>query len=275
MRRQIDAYLTAVQMDPERRHLFVEGYRNRNFLTWLCGNEIHSNVSVLPIDAIDFSEAVDGGNRGRLVEIARTIEGQTDAIMFFADADYDILLKRKLLSNVFYTDRRDIEGYIFSERSLEKIFVLSLNTEKSSTNFFKLIVSICKRIASIRIYSEETSSRIAFKSTSLKRYITKDSMFLFNLEGYTRALLQNSNISLSRLESVLLGAKSIEERLDDLDHYEYIHGKDVISVFERLLHIFGVKDGEAERLLWATVDRPECCLHPRLKETLKYMKKII
>ncbi|TGV40432.1 hypothetical protein EN829_003795 [Mesorhizobium sp. M00.F.Ca.ET.186.01.1.1] len=154
-------------------------------------------MTVLTVDAVDFAVPVSGGNRGRLVEFAKIVEGKTTAIMFFADADYDLLLNKKPPGNVLLTDRRDIEGYIFNERAIGKILRLSLCTTEESKPLFNAIISICKRVAAIRVFSEERGLKLPFQDTNLKRYISKGTNPMLDEGAYIKALMQNGEISLS------------------------------------------------------------------------------
>lgn len=273
VRRQIDAYLTAIRMDPKRRHPFVEGLRDRNFLLWVCGSAINSDLTILTIDAVEFVTPIAGGNRGRLVEFAKIAEGQTDAIMFFADADYDVLLERSLPGNLLVTDRRDIEGYVFSEISVDKILKLSLNSNNSANPIFRSVMRICRKVAAIRIYSEEKGLKLPFQETNLKRHISKIGSNELDSKAFVRSLFQNANLSISGVDEFLEKVGITESKIASIDELQYIHGKDVLNSAERIFHIHGIREGEIERLLWAAVERPDYELYPNLKATIEYMTK--
>jgi hypothetical protein len=260
-------------MDPKRRHLFVEGLRDRNFLLWICGGEINSDLTVLTIDSVEFVTPIAGGNRGRLVEFAKIAEGQTEAIMFFADADYDVLLERPLPRNLVVTDKRDLEGYTFNEISIDKILRLSLNSTNSADPIFRSIIEICKKVAWLRILSEENGLQLPFQETNIKKYISREFRYELDVAKFTRALMQNAGMSLSLIGDILEDLKKVEKRMASVEASVYIHGKDVLAVSDKVFRLHGLHEGEIEKLLWAAIERPDYTRYPNLKAAIEYMTK--
>lgn len=256
IKRTPEAIVTAHVMDPARRELFVEGPRDRLFLRWLLGKDLHSNANVIEISAIDLPDVNAGGERGRLMAFARWLDGREVRIRFFADADFDRLLGRAVPPKVWLTDLRDMEGYILCELCLEKVLKLGVGTEAiTAENLIETVRTLGRRLGLLRLLSEKEGFNLPFQRTNLSRYLR----FLGGrlgliFEGYVQALLQNAEINLGMKDSVLNGLAVLEREYARFPDSEIIHGKDTFSIIAKALSKFDVEEEEVKKMLWTSFE---------------------
>src|SRR5271155_3700280 len=104
LRRHFEAVITAHAMDRSRKELYVEGQRDRLFLSWLIDGTRDPNVSIHEIETLELPGEVSGGNRGRLIRLVELLENAEVRICAFADADWDRLFGRRLPRRLWLTD---------------------------------------------------------------------------------------------------------------------------------------------------------------------------
>lgn len=258
IRREPKAILVAHVMDSARRELYVEGMRDRLFLGWLVRDEKDPDTTIIQIASVNI-QIDGGGERGRLFAFARWLDDQQlDAINIrcFADADFDRLLNRERPHSIWLTDPRDLEGYTLCVECLDKMLKLGVNTEAmSAEEILEIVTSICSRLGLLRLLSERDALDLPFQRTDLRRRLRFISGQLrVDFDAYLRALLQNADISLARIPSVLRALDDLDEELRDVPHSEIIHGKDALLVIDKLLSRFGVKPNESSRMLWTSFE---------------------
>lgn len=272
IRREPSAFLTALKMDPARRHLFVEGHRDRLFLNWLAGDKKKPEVVVLDINAIEI-KVEQGGNRQRLFEFARRIPADVTAIRFFADADFDRILARPTPTCVWLTDCRDFEGYVLSIKCIDKILKIGIATEtkQASSLLFEIKVA-CRKIAELRYISEMEGLSLPFQKLDIARYTKVDGeRIIFDFDRYLRAILQNAELSLTELEPLRSKLESAAERLAGLADEDLVHGKDVVGILAKALAPHGVSKDESKRLIWTSFDPQSVKPGSSLDEVLNFL----
>jgi len=209
MHRDLAAYLVAHKMDATRRDLIVEGNHDRAFLNWVAGDKIKSNTKILEVSTVFSKELVgddveEGGKRQRIISLAQQIGETNPRIQFFVDADFDRILKRKVPTNVSFTDYRDLEGYFLSEPCLEKVIQLYIHrTDLEAKDLLSLICRIGREIGFLRLLSTIEEMKLPFQRTSVVKYLRGENLQI-SVQGssYLRALLQNAGISLAELPNV-------------------------------------------------------------------------
>lgn len=257
LRRSPQAVLVAHAMDTSRKELYVEGQRDRLILLWLLGVDLSSNVSVREIAFVDLPIDMPGGERGRLTYFANWL-GQRDVrIRMFADADWDRLLERPVPTRVWLTDHRDMEGYVFCERCIDRVLRLGIGTDRiSAAVLLANFRENGRRLGLIRIMSELDGLNLPFQGTRLGRHLqAKGGHVSLDLNGYLRALLQNAGISLSRLEELRTRLLEVEQAYASVADAQIIHGKDGMCLLTSALSNFGVSPEDCPRLLWSTFDQ--------------------
>src|ERR1700731_4950895 len=112
MRWKLSEFIYEMQQDTDRRVFFVEGIRDQVFWSKSLQLARRSGTVVYAISTLDCG-AVPGGERGRLLWAAEQLSSSSIAerLQFFADADFDRLLRRKNPDNMILTDGRDLESY--------------------------------------------------------------------------------------------------------------------------------------------------------------------
>ena len=253
--RQPDAVLTAHRMDPSRRELYVEGTRDRLFLTWLLGKRQPTDAIVQEIAFIEIPNVL-GGERGRLIQFANWLEDKDVGIRMFADADCDRVLGRTVPKRVWLTDNRDLEGYVLRIECIDKVLRLGIATDKITAELLlRAIKKHCRRLGILRLLSERDSLKLPFQTTNLKRFIKLSNGELnLDFDGYFRALLQNASISLKQFKSLHERFVELECCYENTPDIELIHGKAAICIIDAALAKFGIRDEEGGRLLWCSFE---------------------
>jgi hypothetical protein len=203
VKRDVVAILAAHRLDPARRELYVEGHRDRMVLLWLVGADLHENSRIVEVRFVDVN--VDtGGERGRLLKFAAEVEGDPAQIRALVDADFDRLLGMTVPSNVWLTDRRDLEGYVLREDCLDKVFRLAASTDQVNVgDILRALTSAARRLSALRVMSARTGLDLPFQKTPLAKHVAATKTgFTLDIESYLRVLLQNGGVSLSRYGAI-------------------------------------------------------------------------
>jgi hypothetical protein len=255
IKRHPDAIVTAHLMDRSRKELYVEGARDRLFLSWLLGQRLNANASIREVSSVELP-AVEGGERGRIIHFAEILGEEAIQLRMFADADWDRILGRTVPWRVWLTDSRDMEGYVLREECLSKTLSLGVGTERVSAARVLLTVRAHGRtLGAIRLMSELDSLNLPFQKTCVEKYMEgKAGEVALDLKGYLRALLQNAHISLARLQELQERVHAVEALHDKVPDSEMIHGKDALAIVAVLFSEFGLDRKECERLLWTSFE---------------------
>lgn len=275
MRRELDAILTAHEMDPVRRELYVEGPSDQIFVKWIAGNSINPNAQVLTIDFVDMPNNAQGGARTRLIAFAKSVEGYQAQIKCFADADTDRLHKVSTPTNVWLTDLRDMEGYLFREDCIDKLLKLGLGEEVISAHqLLHTIFRFGRTLGLLRLVSDEEKLNLPFQGTDMRRSLScsRERLDLdLNLDRYITTLLQNAGLN-QRL-SKQIKAKIEEKRvlLHEVPDHELVHGKDTLCLLKKTLHAHGVHQDDAVRILRTCFERNLVEEYPSLKNAIEYI----
>jgi hypothetical protein len=255
-------------MDPDRLELYVEGRRDRVFLQWILKGNQSKHALIKEIAFVDLPGVV-GGERGRLIAFASAVEGKTQRLLFFADADYDRLLGRSLPGNVILTDGRDLEGYILREDCMEKVIALGLTSDTiPADKVLNQALMVGKRLAHIRLLSEINNLRLAFQATNLKKHLVweKDGSLSFSLKTYLSALLSNSQRSLTQTDYILSEVQNLEMRFKETPILELIHGKDFMEILDKFLD-HATKDARiTSDTIWMTFERSHVLFYQALQK---------
>jgi hypothetical protein len=274
MRRDPEAILAAHKIDPERRELYVEGITDRAFFEWLAGEEKHPNARVLTAETVDLPSC-QGGERGRLLHFAELVEESDAQIRFVADADFDRLLGQNVPQNVWLTDTRDLDGYLLSVVSIEKLMKLALGECICDPGKIQLaVLKACRPLGVLRFVSNDENLKLPFQKTKIQKIIHWDlrrSKITLNLQRHIQSLLQNAGISLRAAAKIRESMDVATERFRDRADHELVHGKDAIGVIAELLNAYGVPREVAFPALRATFERSYAQKWPNLKEALGFL----
>lgn len=256
IRRDPNAILIALRMDPARRHLFVEGHRDRLFFDWLVSDRIHPDATILEIDLVDIPDQGVGGMRARLLAFARLVSDQQERLMCFADADYDRLFARDIPKFVWMTDGRDLEGYVLNVECFDKVLRVGVATDTvDAEELLKIVREIGRPLGLLRVLSEMNELFLPFQKTNLGKFIKlDDGAIRLNFQNYLKALLQNADMGLDKLSNIQEDLMKLQTDLNEQPDDQIIHGKDAFCIIEKALARFGVKSGEAAKLMWTSFE---------------------
>lgn len=256
LRRSPEAVAVAHAMDHSRKELYVEGQRDRLFLSWLLGRNMNVNTSVREINFVDLPTGILGGERGRLIYFANWLGTRATRIRMFADADWDRLLTRPVPERIWLTDHRDMEGYVLSEKCLDKVLRLGVGTDAISAEALLANVrEVGRLLGLVRLMSERDALGFPFRRTQLERHLDVHACQVsLDLEGYLRALLQNAGISLARLGGLKDRLAEVEPIYASIPDSEIIHGKDAMCILEVALSRFEIDPRDVPRLMWTSFE---------------------
>jgi hypothetical protein len=121
----------------------------------------------------------------------------------FADADTDRILDKTVPSNVWLTDKRDLEGYILRPECIEKVIRMGyLNDRLNVDEVLRQARFLGRELGILRLMSDLDERNLPFRRTDLSRHLRiEGDLVNFNIEGYVTALLQNAGISRCRDKS--------------------------------------------------------------------------
>lgn len=273
MRQDPQRILAAHRMDPGRRELYVEGPGDRIFLGWLVGDQKSPHARIIEVDLVELSSDVTGGKKGRLIAFAGEVEGAGAQIKVFADADTDRILDRAVPSNVWLTDKRDLEGYILRPECIEKIVRLGhLNDRLDVDAILQQATSLGREVGILRLMSDLDKRDLPFQRTDLKRHLrAAKSVVHLNFEGYVTALLQNAGISLKERSEIVNRHHEVAEAYSHVDDVQLIHGKDAIVALGDLLHANGLPSQDTGRLLRCSYERQWITENPYLERVYNFL----
>lgn len=273
--RDIESVKASFVMDPHRKEIYVEGFDDVNFITWLAGDSRDDNVLIqdmtsIKIDSILKNKAA--GNKEKAICFSEylRISRQNLPILFFVDADYDRVLGKKCGDNVLFTDQRDLEGYFFSKDVIEKIkYACKLSFRTDCTIMLKDVKEVAHYISCCRIFSYAFELKLPFKETSLDKYITvvEGNVFL-KKEEYVRALMQNAGISLRHWKCFVENIECVCEEFVDADRGDMFHGKDALILISKILGLPTRNYDESVKIFRAAFEKAAVREYPFLTKVL-------
>jgi len=271
----LSEFLFELEADSKRRVLFVEGLRDLAFWRGLVPPLDRGDTVIYPITAIK-CELADGGERGRLLCIARTVLATKSSgrILFFADADDDRILGRKEPANVVFTDGRDLESYGLTQACLICLCVRGIGMDEVAAEaVLNRVVAVTRPIGVLRVASARADLKLPFQRTfearrDLRRFLIGDSLDIGRLVS---TLLQNAGISLAKTDEVGELLRQETDRLSGVGHDQIVHGKDFTRA---LATFFGLDDGQAERLLFLSIDFADIASRPNIAQVRGWMRTV-
>jgi len=281
LRRDPEAIIAAFELDPERRVLYVEGTSDQAFFNWLTKKSLNSNSMVSCIDEVNLPATGSddsGGNRGRLLRFLMQVQNEGVSIAGFVDKDQDHLLgNESSLANVFYTDFRDRESYVFFEENLDTALRMGvgLHTVEAS-ELLKSTFETSLKLAAIRLVSEKRKLKLPVSSTNWDKHVTarKGIVQAVDLDRIVNQLFQQANHSLKQKKSVLGEVLSTVEALSKYDPRQVVHGKDTMRILDRQFKSLRVKVDDVSIVLKATF-RPELISSfPNLRAAVDFLVSV-
>jgi len=277
IRREPEAHIQSLKMDPERRIMVVEGKEDRLLLEHICDNELDNNTIILEIESVELPDKIDGGNRGRIIHFALLSEAFLNQIKFFIDKDYSSFIGEVLPKNVITTDYRDIENYLFELNSVDKFLKIGLKTEKLSANQLLNQIYKAKDFGIIRITSLINELKLSINKTNekLSKYITIDDDFNINIDydKYLVSLIQNTS-SKHELKELKSQIDNIRKQQNSESVRNLIHGKDALSIIQLISLKINKKNTNIESAFWMSFEPKNLGSYEKLNQTIKYLKNL-
>jgi hypothetical protein len=273
IQRDLKAILAAHRIDPERRELYVEGKRDRLLLHWLAEPDIDYNTSIIEIANVYLPNETVGGERGRLLALARASQTWEAQMAFLADADFDRILRRRVPRNVWLTDRRDMEGYLLREECFRKAMVIGHGIETWSPQELLLEVQKTGRtLGLLRLVSEVDHLDLPFRKLKLERYVgIKNKTLSIKVDQLLQTLLQNARLTIKRRDGIMQRFEQLKEEYSSMPDSELIHGKDALRLYEIAVEKYG-GDSKAANALWVTFERAWVGEYPALGKVCEFLK---
>lgn len=263
----------AHEMDPQRKELFVEGISDQSFVTWLVAKTRHPDFRVLTIASVDIPET-PGGEKGRIVAFATMLNGATDRIRMFADADFDRILKIERPGRLLLTDGRDLESYFFTTSSFEKFCLLGLGDGKFDPILLRsAVLDTCRTTGLLRVCAQVNGWPLPFQRTEVGRYvnITADPFVIeLDREHYLRTLLQNCSMGLGMFGVVDQAWTQAATDWSSLSNEDLFHGKDGLLILAKVLKGYGFDADLAGRTLRTTFEREDVWGFPSLAQVFHF-----
>ena len=237
LRHDPEAVLNAHIMDPLRREGIIRRRStDRLFLLWILGPDRAPNARVAEIDEVDLPGVTVGGSRGRLLAFAARIIGEPARIRFLADADMARLNGDQIPGNVWLTDLRDLEGYLFRVECVDKALVLGAGVDGVDVlEVLGTVTRLARRLAALRSLSLRTGLELPIQALDLPRYTsTNNAIVEVDFQRVLQVLMQNAGLSLANLDNLMaqwdVEAKALAGVSDD----QLIHGKDVMCLLSEV-----------------------------------------
>jgi len=274
MKRDLKAVVLAHLMDKNRKDLFVEGQRDRLFLTHLKNGEITS-TRILEVDSVDIP-GVKGGNRDRLLYLGkRAYEcGIGSQLLAFADSDMSHFFPEVRTKNVTVTDFRDLEGYLINEKCIRTYLLNILFEDKvSSKDILFAVRKSTLRVGCLRILDFQNKYKLPFKKTNLTTCLTfENNEIILDVAKFIRMLLSNSKRSSKLSERIVNELREIDTKYVEVDFLQLAHGKDTLTLIEFAMRKLCRKPvQEVSSTLWLTFNPSDKDKFKRLSHVMQFI----
>lgn len=277
MEREPGGVVASHVMDPKRRELYVEGESDQAFFLWILKDQDAIDARVVPIKFVDVPGVTEGGERGRLLKFLAEIEGSEKShIRGFVDADQDRHLGiLEELVNGWFTDHRDLEGYVLTIDNLDTGLRLGCSLQNpAAENVFNQMTKAAVTIAAIRLASARLQLKLPISSGKWISQLSSDKYgnLKMNLSSIIQSLMQEADVSLKRLDEVTRAVTEADEELQQVDVRHVIHGKDCMRILTKQLAEFGIKVDSASRIMWSTFRRDVIMQYPSLAAAVGFLR---
>lgn len=234
-------------------------------MRWIGGRAQHPDVTVKSIETVDI-HVQEEGNRGRLLQFASDVAGAPE-IRCFADADWDRVLGRPQPANVWFTDGRDLEGYVLNAKSVGKVFSLALG--RPNVNVEAILQSVERASVSmgaLRVLSQRRRLRLPFQNTPLQSFIgvNGDLTVSFRAPDFLTRLGLNAGLGTGDREALGQAWASERIRLADRPPADLMHGKDAFSFLAEIFQEQGLARADAPGILMTAFEAADVNNFPTL-----------
>ena len=213
VRRTVDEVLTAHELYPELRTVYVEGGSDKAFIDWYVWASRIDNLAVLPIDTIDVDDALvqkhgltAGSNRSRVLALAAELaERQPDGevgLLCIADRDFEDYRPCGVCDTYMaFTDYNALELYAFNDGCMRKFVAIGLGGLRIGTDtLLTSLAQILGEVYAIRLANERLGWCMEWLSFAPRYVVVEPPSITLRRDQFIRAYLLKNNRWESRKE---------------------------------------------------------------------------
>ena len=266
-----NAVVTASVIDRARRELYVEGWTDVALILWLAGPTRDPHVLIAPISEVKM-EAQEGGEKGRLLALARTTQDEARVICF-VDADHDRVLGISHPPNVVLTDGTDAEGYALEEQCISRVLLLGVQSTKvSGQDVLDAVLGVAREIALLRYVQRRYWKDLPVNSVRLTSVVkARHGQLAFDFAKLLRCVVSNcgGKPSLPEVLERLAEAKSELATVPDKD---LVRGHDVMAILGEVLLGLKVCREDAPTIVRTAIDAGCLARNPNLDRIVRFVQ---
>jgi len=285
-RRNIDELIALYSFEDTIRDIFVEGVRDKCFISWFIGLESLQNTEIYTIGDIEVSdEIIDkyglnrGSNRSRVIATAMELKNSLPLLknaLFIIDRDYNEYLPDIIENDLIkYTDYNSIESYALNEKTICKILsiVYGCYHDKTPKYYFQMKESL-RNIFSIRLTNEKLQWSMEW--LDFKKYLILKPNVYFDTERFIEAYLKK-NSKWSQRDEFISCFKENKKKLND-DCRLSIRGHDFTVMFHYFLNkMFSKKRIDKQELfegfLLSSLDKDTLSIEPMFEQISDFIER--
>jgi hypothetical protein len=213
-----------------------------------------------------------GGARARLLALSQRLGGTEARAAFFLDANGERVSGKEEPPHVWWTDHRDLEGYLLVVEVMEKIAAAS-GVDLDAETILHTVFRVGREVAAIRFYSGENGLDLPFQRTSLARSLMpQGDTIAFSQDRYLRTLLQNAGVKLTSLKEMVGEVQVTAARLQEHSDLDVVHGKDALAALAVLLRTRGSRLRVDDNLLCLCFERGWVDRYPSLRRAVRFLE---
>ena len=275
LRRDVETILATHRLDPGRREVYVEGLDEVLFLGVVAELPTGGGSQVLRIDNFKIPGVREGGNRARVLSLARQVEDAGASIQGLVDADNDWIIPADLPGNVWKTDGRDLESYFLRRDCFTKLGVAAGLDGSASEELLEKVMSIGRELGALRIVSVREGLELPFQKTAnvLRRSVQASRNTLdLDISRYVTTLLQNAGMNVREVPSVCVAVRDVLKELATAPGIVLVSGKDALRIVDVALRALRCR--VTSRALLGTFERSMVSDYEVLSDVVDYLRDV-
>ena len=157
-----------LKRDADLRLLIVEGAFDVDLWARLVPRPERANVNIYPIGSIEVPGPGLGGEKGRILSMARVSGAwpENDRLMYFVDSDFDRIVGAAHPTNVVVSDGRDAESYILTDEAFACFCETGAGERPHGTALLRGIIrSVLRPMGMLRFADHIQGWRLPFQAT--------------------------------------------------------------------------------------------------------------
>ncbi len=271
LRRSVKTILATHRLDSRLRQVYVEGVDVVQFLGFVADLPAGSASQVRPIEKVEILDVREGGNRARVLSLARQVENAGVSIRGLVDADNDWLIPAPLPRNVWKTDGRDFESYFLSRDCFVKLGAVAGLDGAASDELLGRVLAIGRELGALRVVSVRQRLELPFQKTRLNRSLhASKSTLALDISRYVTTLLQNAKLSVEDVGSICAAVGDVLKEFATAPDVMLVSGKDALTIVDVALRALRCK--VTAEALPMTFERSMVSDYAVLSEVVEYLR---